>query len=478
MSNISDYLAPQDPNEKIFKLTGKPISRSLAVVIDRTSKGLYVPANVVNNIPEVKLGFNIQEKCPESTIDHVNPEKDLERTPLRKSISEALSNVGSFSGYKRDERGNKEPIYNGKVEKGRQIHIVMGLPASGKSTGLVDVVSSRFGAKVLDNDMPKEWIPEYFDGWGTGTVHEEAMKLTDDAMVDSLAAGENIVIPKIGNPPKSLEKILTAIERQNEVFEAAGQEPYKLYVHCMDLDASKTLGRCLNRFAETGRFVDPAWVQSFSDNPNCLKESFETLKNGYINGEGHSFIVPAGTSMWTSDVAYGKDPVLLDYSGDLGDTAFIQGANKDKSAVIGVQEETEEQKMAASLYMYGLTCQDQAELIMDGTDYDKKAVEILTEKKAIAERKLNEILGVTDKVDPDYIHIETDKFMTADEKESEKQKFENSLEKLGEKNEAEAVTGDATESLTMKERMMHKISDKVSTLDSLEGDDSCSYPSL
>lgn len=408
-----------------FVLTDEPISKSMAEVIEKTAKGQRVTKEVLMGVPEVALGFQILSQCPQSTMNL----DQVVRRPLQNSIIKKLNNIGSFTRYDEDANGNKVPVYESPIECDRQIHIVMGFPASGKSTGLVDVVSRNFGAKVLDNDIPKGWIPEYFDGWGDGTVHAEAMQLTDKVMVDSLQRGENIVIPKIGNPPDSLHSIMAKVNRQNQINELMGEKPYELYVHCMDLDANKTLSRCLRRFAETGRFVDPAWVHSYSDTPDCMKRSFEQLSQGYVDNDGEAYPVPVGTSIWTSDVEYGTQPILLKATGNIQKDDFILTARTDQTGVIGVKAETVEQNVADNKRLLCLTSIDQVNLLKNQIDVERMAASVINEKRIAAERQMNALFGLQPG-DPNYISIEDPAFMSPSEEEAFDKRFEEQLDKL------------------------------------------------
>lgn len=83
-----------------------------------------------------------------------------------------------------DENG--ETVYHGIVNKEARLDIIMGLPASGKSSSLVDPISSEFKSRLIDNDKAKEKFPEYNKGWGTEIVHDESKALCDKLFEDCI----------------------------------------------------------------------------------------------------------------------------------------------------------------------------------------------------------------------------------------------------------------------------------------------------
>lgn len=70
---------------------------------------------------------------------------------MRESV---YKNALKIKSVRFDDDGNV--VYNGSVRKGNRLDIVIGLPASGKSSALVDVISNEFRSRVIDNDMFKK----------------------------------------------------------------------------------------------------------------------------------------------------------------------------------------------------------------------------------------------------------------------------------------------------------------------------------
>ena len=99
--------------------------------------------------------------------------------------------------------------------------LVLGLPASGKSTMLSDPLSEEMGAFILDVDVIKGAIPEYVESHGAaaGSIHEEGMMFFADAVEEFLNSdltGSNVILPIVGT---STEEMLNSWIRP---FENAG----------------------------------------------------------------------------------------------------------------------------------------------------------------------------------------------------------------------------------------------------------------
>lgn len=110
-----------------------------------------------------------------------------------------------------DENGKVQ--YNGNVAKEARLDIIIGLPASGKSSTLVDPISTEYQSRLINNDEAKKLFPEFNDGWGSAAVHEESQNICDKVFLHSVLREENIVLPKIGS---NAEKLTGAIYRQGK----------------------------------------------------------------------------------------------------------------------------------------------------------------------------------------------------------------------------------------------------------------------
>jgi hypothetical protein len=110
--------------------------------------------------------------------------------------------------------------------------------------------------------------------------------------------GDNIVLPKVGSDFESLMK---------KFISPAKKSGYKIYVHYVELNRNKALGRMLSRFAETGRFLEPGLIDEYAPNGrNRIDETYERLKKeGGLDGY----------SKWNNDVRRNEDPKLIENGG-------------------------------------------------------------------------------------------------------------------------------------------------------------------
>ena len=134
--------------------------------------------------------------------------------------------------------------YSGTISHGKKLIILIGLPASGKST-VANIISAREEARVLDNDEYKKMFKEYRDGCGSSLVHDESQDVEKAILKKAMAAGENIVLPKVGGSPNKMAAVV-------EQAKAAG---YTVSVQYVDLAWNKSLSRMLSRFQQTKRLL-------------------------------------------------------------------------------------------------------------------------------------------------------------------------------------------------------------------------------
>lgn len=142
-----------------------------------------------------------------------------------------------------DDEGNLVD-YSGKISHDRRLIILIGLPASGKST-VANIISASEKARVLDNDEYKKMFKEYSDGLGSSLVHDESQDVEKEILKKAMADGENIVLPKVGGNSEKME----------EVVKQAKDAHYTVSVQYVDLAWNKSLSRMLDRFQKTQRLL-------------------------------------------------------------------------------------------------------------------------------------------------------------------------------------------------------------------------------
>ena len=298
-------MAIEDKKDRdIVLLTGLPVSDEMQDVLDKCSAGEYVDIDEVNATPEMKAA----ESCVSNSTPTINLK---DRDPIQNHVFETLMNYGSISLDESgkplvDSHGNT--IYNNDVERGRRLDIVIGLPASGKSSAIVDTISYEHHSMLIDNDEAKRQFPEFNKGWGANTVHKESQIVEQAVFKQALSEGRNIVLPKVGSDAGKLVKSYISYAKD------AG---YKINVHFVDLDRNKALGRMMGKFIHTGRYLSPKLIDKYANerDGNRIAQAYEELK---------MMDVIDGYSKWDNDVGRGEKPILLE-AANLDDD-FIKNA--------------------------------------------------------------------------------------------------------------------------------------------------------
>lgn len=261
---------------------------SAASVMERLAKGEDVPLEEIYSVPEIA---EVRARTPNPTAEI----KTADRAKLRQSILDQLLSTGSYT----------KDGYTGEVRQERRADIVIGVPAAGKSSVLVNPLSQQHGSRVIDSDMAKELLPEYDSGKGAGDVHRESSMIRDAALYTAAMRGDNIVWPQVGSDLQSLIDDIQGLKK-------AG---YQVYLHLNELPAGKATGRAINRFLTEGRYVDPGIVMKAGDKPT---KNYETIRG--IGG------LLDGYSRYSNDVPRGADPLLMEQAeGGAGASSSASG---------------------------------------------------------------------------------------------------------------------------------------------------------
>ena len=272
----------------INKLTGEPVSEEMQSVLKRLANG--------ENVPEAEIGQLKEIREANSCLGNGVPTVKLkDREGIQNGVYNRLQKSGSAVT---DDSGHVS--LTGEIRREKRLDIVIGLPASGKSSALVEPISEMYHSRIIDSDEAKKLLPEYNDGWGAGIVHKESQLIADRQFKAAVRNGENITYPRVGGDCDELTDIIAAVKKQG----------YSVYIHINELDRNKALGRMINRFLETGRYIKPELVTKYG---NGISATYETLKN-------RSELVD-GFSKWSNDVPLGCRPKLIEYSGSCEDLA-------------------------------------------------------------------------------------------------------------------------------------------------------------
>ena len=224
---------------------------------DTIKSGKYLPIDELMAHPVVKM---LDAKAEEygkkygRTSEINTPERDK----LRKNIeAKFLEN-------------------NPATKKEHKAAVVIGLPASGKSTIINNQLKQEFGGFVFDSDDVKEQIPEFKEsnGGAADSVHQESKDILKSALSHFLEGGDrngdNLLIPVIGDELGKLQ------EKWINTLENAGYDVEVIY---KDADPVGSANRQVMRAIETGRIIPSEVVKKYGNKPKDTYEQLKSLKN-------------------------------------------------------------------------------------------------------------------------------------------------------------------------------------------------------
>ena len=197
---------------------------------------------------------------------------DIE-TPERKKLREEVLNKFLSIGSAR--KTDKGYVYDGPLEKGFKMELVLGLPAAGKSTRATDPDSEKTKSFILDCDVIKEMLPEFIESHGAAAdaVHLESMLIMDMAreeLVNGKMKGTNFILPLVA------DDFDTLMSSYIKPFEEAGYNVRAKFLYC-DLTAS--MSRNIARELETGRIINSSVVFSFGEKPEEVYKKIAPMIN-------------------------------------------------------------------------------------------------------------------------------------------------------------------------------------------------------
>ena len=340
--NNNSMQSIQKDTKKIQYSIPEKDRREIKNLIEKLNESDTIDIEEINENNAIKNSLKEMEQIPE-TYKINTPERKAKRMEIVKN----LLGLGSYTGV--DNEG--KDLYNGNVERGYRIDFVVGLPAAGKSSVLVNPLSKQNQARIIDSDMAKEMIPEFNNGIGAGAVHEESKDIVNHIIAYAVDNGDNIVYPIVGGG--NCSKLEEKIKR----FKRNG---YTVYLHLNELPLHKAMGRMLNRYLETGRFIPPQIVYEYQNTP---VENFEAIikTEGLVDGYSH----------YSNDVARGEAAVLKKQK----NIQLLSGRGQRQRGRLGKDTEgieSEERNQKADLNKPAFSIP---------TDYTKKNEEVTEQSK-------------------------------------------------------------------------------------------------
>ncbi len=260
------------------------------------SKGLYQSAKAEDLVnwralyPDVAADLDEQDRLKAegllpSTINISTPE----RIKLREDIAQELYGKGA-------------------TKKEKQAYIVIGAPASGKSS-FANPLADETGCLIIDSDMAKERIPEFIESEGkrADQVHEESQLIANEVFEVAVENNDNILLPIVGKSER-------AIMKKYNVLAEAG---YDIHLRLVYLPIEKSVDRAVSRYRETGRLVPLDYIVN--------EVGYNPLKNYVIMKEKGLFKTYEAVS---TDVKYGEKPQHIEDE-EIGQ--LVQGALRQES---------------------------------------------------------------------------------------------------------------------------------------------------
>jgi len=181
---------------------------------------------------------------------------EADRWKLREKIIEELFTLPQLENDDKIKLGLGGAMPRTSIKANQQAYILIGLPAAGKS-GIAASIANKYGAAILDSDYAKRKLPEFnMYHYGASIVHEESAGLvfgfTDNpGKIDSLKTRcldkkYNVIIPKIGNNPRSIYDMAKDLKEKRQ---------YNVHLVLVALPKKEATVRAIKRYGQSKRYV-------------------------------------------------------------------------------------------------------------------------------------------------------------------------------------------------------------------------------
>ncbi|MFZ5365442.1 MAG: zeta toxin family protein [Patescibacteria group bacterium] len=361
-----------------------------------TSKTSYTQAGFINENLKQALDNVIKTKSQLQEKFEYNTPAIIEAREKAMSIPETIN-------IQTEERNNlrdkivREYYGTGAKNKNRRADLVLGVPASGKSTFFGDHLVNKYGSLLVDSDQIKKMLPEYENGIGASSLHLESAMLADDIILsNAIQNGDNVVLPRLGKNEKTMIELINLLNDSG----------YDVHLHYMDLPIKEAVKRIISRFNETGRFVDPQFlIEKVDGKPKIVYNAIKSRKE-IRSYEAYSNDVPKGTKpklIEKSVYDAGRDGRIQQ---SRGDQDFAKIRSKKEREIKQTQKKSENEYFSdnGSVFEYKEMSKEETKTMQQafgvvdgksGFSFSQEKEEQYKQFKKLKLRKLDEIEDAT-----------------------------------------------------------------------------------
>jgi predicted kinase len=155
---------------------------------------------------------------------------------------------------------SKAAGYAGKrVAVDRQVFLLLGYPGAGKST-YADQLCRQYSAALSDSDEVAVALPEFINGEGAASVHEEACDVAALVLGALIEKGSNVVIPRVGSRLQPINDLISVFKHRR----------YAVHVVLVDVPHDLAVQRMIKRFRINGRLIPPEYMKKIQGKPETV----------------------------------------------------------------------------------------------------------------------------------------------------------------------------------------------------------------
>ena len=335
--NLVTTLTPEqviEERKNLFKLAKSPQYQKQNIAYEDLYALVTHPAMIATQIE----ALNIPDVYDNLTPAQVNQRIDDMRPEL-------INIAGKYAGGGENVKQNRKAV------------IIIGPPATGKSTFAEDI-AAREGYAIIDSDDAKKIMPEFDNGVGANATHPFSKIVSSEIAQEFIDQGFNVILPKVtGKSDFRQQPDQTKLSDLILSIEDLQSKGYKVDVVYPDANINQALVRAVTRFGETGRFVNIDYLLTIDnkvrDTYNALKEHFnadttDDVGFTYINNNfklGEHIVEEDTAQLFQDDRIVDRDRGRSrKYS-----QRKIQEITPEESTLIGIAEEQKENSIAAGV---------------------------------------------------------------------------------------------------------------------------------